>query len=266
MKSIIRHCTKFVFNGYSRIRLLLRRRALNKILILGHIRSGSTLLLHILASHPDITGFGENRMTYDKMEDFEKLVCQTLRHLRKLRMPETYWVDKIVHLRSFKVHDQIMRNSDVYAVFIVRDPHDSILSIRRNSDDDLAASIQYYIGMLGELERLGQLLPGKDRGFFLTYDQLLEDTNAVFSGLQRFLGLKVPLEETYRLLPTTGISLYGDWSENIKSGRILRPPKDRPIIIPEKAMAPALEAYLRCSRTLRNHCTHLGPRNEIGTG
>src|SRR5262245_57001546 len=43
------------------------------ILILGHMRSGSTLLLHILLTNPEVIGCGERNAVYRSPEDFDKL-------------------------------------------------------------------------------------------------------------------------------------------------------------------------------------------------
>ena len=199
-------------------------------------------------------------MSYEKLEDFEKLACNTLWRLRKLRMPETYLVDKIVHLRSFKASDQVIKDDKIFTIFIVRDPYASIRGIFQNSEDELPTSSQYYIGMLDELEQYGRLIPNKDHGFFLTYDQLLNKTDMVLSGLKRFLKLEIPLDETYGLLPTTGKRIYGDWSENIKSGKILRLPEDRSINISSKSIAPAIEAYRRCCQILQQYCMNVNSK------
>jgi hypothetical protein len=227
------------------------------ILILGHIRSGSSLLQHLLISNPQITGFGENHMSYEGFEDFTQLACNTLWCLRTLRMPETYWVDKIVHLRSFNISERILKDNNVFTVFMVRDPLASIQSIFKNSTDVLPVSIQYYSEMMNELECYGRLIPDKKHGFFLTYDQLLNETDTVLTGLSQYLKLDPPLDDTYDLLPTTGKSSYGDWSENIKSGKIVKLPGDHSIKIPDESIAPAAAAYNRCRMTLKTYCTHI---------
>ena len=116
--------------------------------------------------------------------------------------------------------------------------------------------------MLEELEGYGRLIPDRNHGFFLTYNQLLNNTDSVLTGLKQFLELKVPLQETYDLLPTTGKSKYGDWSENIKSGRILGLPKDRSLEISRESIAPAIEAYHRCCKTLKKYCMVAGSKSD----
>ena len=67
--------------------------------LLSHPRSGSTLLSHILMSHPDIAGIGEAWLTYSRSEDLKKLPIVLAMHFRPFPLldQERYAFDKIVH-------------------------------------------------------------------------------------------------------------------------------------------------------------------------
>jgi len=43
------------------------------LLILSHMRSGSSLLTHLLNSNPEIIGYGETHIQYASEQDFKKL-------------------------------------------------------------------------------------------------------------------------------------------------------------------------------------------------
>lgn len=256
-KKFIKNSARSILNKYCKLRLKFRKKPYKIILILAHTRSGSTLMQHILLSNPHIAGYGESHKSYDKLEDFENLICNTLWRLRKLKMTETYLVDKIVHHRSFRVSDQVIRSERVFTILFIRNPQDSILSMSQNCKDELQNSSEYYIEMLYRLEQYARMIPNKNHGFFLTYEQLLNQTTLALSKLQQFLKLEVPLDEKYDLFPTTGKSIYGDWSAIIKSGTIMRRRRKNSMEIPSKLIAPALAAYHHCCETIPKYCTSI---------
>jgi hypothetical protein len=255
IKKIVKKTARSMLDQYCRCRLRLRKKPFKIILILAHARSGSTLIQHLLLTNPQITGYGENHKTYHELEDFGNLACNTLWRLRKFKMPETYLVDKIVHHRSFWVSDRVIQSEKVFTIFFVRNPYDSILSLSENRHDELPNSSQYYIEMLDKLEQYGRLVADKDHGFFLTYDQLINRTDSALSRLEEFLKLDIPLDEKYDLLPTTGKGTYGDWSENIKSGKIVRIPKKQSLEIPPELISPVKAAYRHCCEALSKCCS-----------
>lgn len=70
----------------------------NQILfMLGHMRSGSSLLTHILNTNPEISGFGESHLKYSTKEDFKELIYQVHQTLGKWQVDEKYILDKILH-------------------------------------------------------------------------------------------------------------------------------------------------------------------------
>jgi hypothetical protein len=66
-----------------------------KLLLLGHMRCGSSLLTHILVDNPEIAGYGETHTRYNTSNDFEEWlyrshyanVCDE--HFDGVKMPET---------------------------------------------------------------------------------------------------------------------------------------------------------------------------------
>lgn len=255
LNKTILHTARSALNQYCKIYLRLRSQPHKIILILAHARSGSSLLQHLLMSNKQIAGFGENHISYEKLEDLDKLAQNVLWRRRKFILPEIYLIDKIVHFRTFSISDEVIQSKRVFTIFLIRHPEDSIISLADNRQDELANSCQYYTEMIDKIEYYSGLIPHKDHGFFLTYEQLINNTSLVLSKLTQFFQLTFPLEEKYNILPTTGKGLYGDWSENIKSGEILRVSKKKSPRIPTELISNAMEAYHHGFAVLSQFCT-----------
>lgn len=69
------------------------------ILILSHMRSGSSLLTHLISSHPDVIAIGEAHLSYLGTESRHQLVGKVYTRARKLLMQEGYVCDKVLHDR-----------------------------------------------------------------------------------------------------------------------------------------------------------------------
>ena len=193
--------------------------------ILAHPRSGSSLLVHLLASHPNICGFGESKLQYASENDLEKLpnkVLLTLRRFPRLGR-EKYMLDKLVHdfLLSTENSD-ILCSEDCRVIFLIREPHSTIRSIMRVLDYDLSRAVDYYLTRLDSLENYARVVSKAQDSIFIRYKELLYNTDEVFDLLQQFLELKEPLSEEYAILRTTGKFGYGDSSKNIFLGHIER--------------------------------------------
>ena len=241
------------------------------LLLLAHSRSYSTLLCHILGSHPQICGYSEAMIPYETAVDLIRLNCEVFR-AGNYRGDCEYVVDKLL-LDNFDVSDVVLRIPRVTPLLIIREPESAIASlvrmrtreyeqgiadwtggmIDRARNAELAAV--YYISRLGTLRVMAARLEamGK-RGLFLTAESLMADTAATFRWLERELGLNEPLREEYRLFPNTGAVGSGDTSATIRSGRIVRDRDDReeaPIAIPRDLLDRARQAHGECLAAFR---------------
>ncbi|MDY7013544.1 MAG: sulfotransferase family protein, partial [Cyanobacteriota bacterium] len=57
-------------------RILFRLQPYRVLFILSHMRSGSSLLTHILNSNPEIIGYGETHLQYSSEADFKRLMLK----------------------------------------------------------------------------------------------------------------------------------------------------------------------------------------------
>jgi hypothetical protein len=239
------------------------------LFVMAHARSYSTLLCHILGSHPQICGYSEAMIPYETPVDLIRLNCSVAR-AGNYRGDSEYVLDKILY-DTFVVSDVVLSNPRVTLVFIVREPAAAIAShvrmrIREQEQGtsdwgplgtdrvwNTDVATVYYIQRLRNLQLLCSRLEaiGK-RGFFLTAEGLITDTPATFRWLERGLGLSEPLREDYRVFPNTGAPGYGDTSPVIRSGRVVRDRDDRdeePIPIAPELLDPARRVYEACLET-----------------
>lgn len=239
------------------------RGRLNAVFIVGHIRSGSTLLLHILNTNPGIDGYGETHREYRRVRDLAYLTFDVCRSFHRFRPRGPYVLDKVLY-RDYIQNPDLLREEFVKLVFLVRAPEQCIPSIVRFKPRDIHGEdeiLRYYLRQLKMVEEYARTANDTGRAFFLTYDQLLNEAPRVLVDLGRFLGLATPLSERYETTWATGQRGprgLGDDSEEITTGRIVRDRQRDPVPLKPETIRQAREAYDRCLAVLPTLCAHAG--------
>jgi hypothetical protein len=230
------------------------------------MRSGSSLLTHLLISNPAIIGYGETHIQYSSEADFKRLIYQAywqsqefrkFDDLQNLKMNHQYILDKVLHGNKFLKED-FLTSENLYVIFLVREPKRTMVSMLDQkphwSEED---AVTYYNGRLLELERYSKIINSKERTLLLTHDQIINQSELVFQGLQNFLGTEAGFSEEYKILKTTGMRSVGDFKENIKSGRIVKKERELSIVISphivetaENSFRQSLEYLSSNSRTI----------------
>lgn len=198
------------------------------LLILGHMRSGSTLLLHLLIDHETIGGYGERNRPYRSLPDLRQLHADVAYQTGRWWTPPRYVVDQVNH-DHLSPGPELIRRSSLRCVFLIRRPGPTVGSLVRvlgsyYPDMTLARAVDHYEHRLTSLMRFSRGDIPEARAFFLTYEELVEHSEPTLSALTRFLDLDEPVDETYRVREHTG--RRGDPSETIRAGRIVR---DKPV-------------------------------------
>ncbi|MDJ0713503.1 MAG: hypothetical protein QNJ54_04705 [Prochloraceae cyanobacterium] len=223
------------------------------LFILGHMRSGSSLLTHLLITNPEIIGFGETHLTYSSEKDLKNLIFKVHSQVGDLKMDRKYVLDKILHNNKFIGGEPFSKQ--VSSIFLIREPKRTISSILKlkphwNQEEALG----YYCRRLQKLENYARSINSKERSFFITHEQIINNTELVFKSLQNFLGVKQPFSEEYEVSNTTGMRFVGDSSENIKAGRIVRNYQREEISIPPELIEQGRQGFDRCYNTLSEYC------------
>jgi hypothetical protein len=234
------------------------------IFILSHMRSGSTLLVHLLSSHPKIAGFGEVGIMYRSPAELDELLLKLSDFYKQPRLTQTFALDKL--LQNVLLEDRsILNRDDVYPLFLLRDPEQALPSIGHvythvypkaapHLAGDLTSATEYYRARLACLSDYARSIQGKERAGFITHNQLLTETESVFAFLQNWLHLETPFREEYRTHQATGKAGIGDFSDTIKEGRIVRGEKHEYAAVPPENMQQARAAFSECERVLRQCC------------
>lgn len=190
-------------------------------LILGHMRAGSSLLVHLLANHRQIGCYGESHLTYWKPEDFIELRNRCTAYTDD---PKAWVGDKILHAYHTPHAAQLFRELAECCIIIYRKPEPSIRSMVKMAPEN--RSIEgynlYYIRRLVEIETTCRSMP-EVPAFSIDYDTLTTRTADVLAALTRFMGLEEPLAPEYKLLDVTGVPGTGDPSSRIFSGKVMPP-------------------------------------------
>ncbi len=243
---------------------LLRSR--NYVLLLSHMRGYTTLVSHILGSHPEISGYAESRVSYRTPLDLLKLRCVIYR-LGNYKAGCRYFLDKVLH-NEFALADTILNRRNVYIVFLIREPAATLKSIvamhhktlqegrtpSRLVPGTIEDAVRHYSDRLSMLTRIGERLQksGK-RAFVIRADSIIEDCGPVLTTLGAFLKLSRPLQERYSVFSQTGTPLYGDPSEFIRKGKIERErPRYGEIAVPDHVLKQGHRAYAECLSSLRD--------------
>ncbi|WP_083191482.1 sulfotransferase family protein [Salipiger sp. CCB-MM3] len=209
-------------SGRGAAKFLPQCRYRNCILILAHMRCGSTALSNILCSRAEVRGYGEAHIRYDGRDALGRLVVnQTLRSGRSLGA--LYLFDKILHSRYDE--DAPAEFFDARAIFVARSPKPAIRSIRKlfaglgnreyETDTDAA---EYYLERLNRLMVLWQKFPAHRR-IGLTHLDLLSDPQAQLNRISARLEIHPRLENHY---VSVAASRKGGGGDPTTSGRYTR--------------------------------------------
>jgi hypothetical protein len=228
------------------------------LFILGHMRSGSTLLCHLLCSSSDIIGFGETHINYRHRSDLAKLLMSVRIHTGKNPMKYRYVLDKIVGVQHI-INSDILTDPRTRYIFLVREPIaslGSIVAMRKQFHNEsyqalLAFATRHYKDRLKQLVQLATSIGDPDRCLALTHYDLLAETPVAFKMLAKFLGLSTPLSEEYDIMSTTGRPGIGDPSPNIRLGRISRSLPQQRIALSDKQRDEVVRCYETSIKRLR---------------
>lgn len=224
------------------------------LLLLGHMRSGSTLLLHLLMTNPEVAALGERGAVYACRADFARLAVAarlaSAAPFRRLR----YVADQVNH-DGLTPDAGLLQDRRVRILFLLRRPQPSISSILELYRVHYAApwsvsrAVDYYVGRLRALMQLGQSLPGPASAALIRYESMTDSPQPTLEALRSFLGLRQGFSPTYATHRFTG--KCGDPGPNIRAGRIVRP---RPVTLIDSdsgELQRAARVYAECASVLQ---------------
>jgi hypothetical protein len=218
------------------------------VFILSHMRSGSSLLTHILTNNAEVFGYGECHVPHTSLKGLREVSFKTAVRLRTFPPRDEWLLDKILH-NSLPIDDGLLQSRAGRFVFLLRAPEAtlrSLLSLRRWVKDSSIRNPQqaltYYLARLAHLRQLASAIPA-ERALLVHYEDLLQQTDGVLRSLERHLDLSSPLTEEYDVTRTTGRKSIGDPSPVIRSGSIRRDLSSAEVDLPEDVLQAAIAGY-----------------------
>ncbi|MBZ2167857.1 sulfotransferase family protein [Marinobacter sp. F4216] len=226
---------------------------LRYLFVLSHMRSRSSVLSHILGSNDSICGYSELHRSYINYMDILKMRV-ALYHDLKVDLRGKYLLDKILH-NEHEISGEVLKAVEPKVLFLLRNPRSSIKSIIKMGQisgmkiyEDPEKASEYYCSRLMRLTAYAEAVDPDY--FFLESDDLVNKTEAVLRDLTKWLGLSSPLTSDYRFFNNTGKPGYGDRSEKIRAGRVIKTTGYPDINIPPELLRAAESAYQSCKLSL----------------
>ncbi len=228
------------------------------IFLLSHMRSYSSLLSHILGSHGNIAGYSEMHLSYKKRSDLLTLRYRV--YISNNREPiKDYIFDKILHNHS--ISNNILNDRNTKALFMLREPEATLKSILKMSKNlnnpnrisDINKIGKYYLRRLEQLEELAKRTNGT--AIYLDAEKIVNDTDFALGYLTDWLQLKTTLSSEYKIFSKTGKPGFGDPSDNIKQGKIIKNREPADVTIPTDILQSANEGYIKCRESLMKQCS-----------
>ena len=179
----------------------------NFIFLLGHMRSRSSLLTHILLNNPKVYGLGESLKTYNSILDMWSMQVK-IRMLNKSWLFDNIMLDQINHNARTPNLNLLEQNGEV--IILIRRPSESLESIKLLMKEK-------YVG--------GAHKVPNERLFILDSERIISDTDNCLNELSEFLGLTTVFGISYAVYDWTWIK--SDSSMYIEIGEIQV--KERPI-------------------------------------
>jgi hypothetical protein len=223
------------------------------LLLLGHMRSGSTLLLHLLLTNPEVSASGERGAVYASRADLARLALSTRLARRSPFLRLRYVADQVNH-NHLTPNRSLLQDPRVRVLFLLRRPELSLASIlelyRAHYEQPWSAAraVDYYVERLRVLMDLGESLPSPTCAALIPYETLTESPAEMLEALRLFLGLRQGFSQTYRTHSFTG--KHGDPGPNITVGRIIREQATTHIELSVSDLERATKAYAQCSSAL----------------
>jgi len=234
------------------------------LFLFSHMRSFSTVLSHVLGSHPEICGYSETHLKYRRRSDLYRLRWRVARATGQWPQGR-YLLDKLLH--NFMLIPKDLRYSPrLRTLIFVRSPEATLQSILRMNEvhthrawyDSATRAAEYYCERITWLTALG--VHFKERAFAFPAEALVDDTAPLLRNITGFLDLASALQPRYELHRLSGLPSHGDTSPRLQTGVVLHKasPADTAQPIDRKLLEQCNHVYRTCLTTLGDWCPSYG--------
>lgn len=222
------------------------------LVVLSHMRSRSSVLCHVLGSHPEVLGYSELRIRQGDWR--QKLPTKLAQEFGSKAVAEARWhVDKILH---WSAPLAAANKKDVFFLFLLRKPEATLRSIvhmcRRPGAvvklDTPERAFQYYAERLVELMRVASW---GVKSCYVEAEALVERTDLTLANLTAWLGLTSSLRAEYEQFTNTGKPGFGDPMGQLAGGVVRPTPQIDDVAIPASILEIAEELHWACAQVLQ---------------
>jgi len=222
-----------------------------RIFLLSHMRAYSSLIGHILGSHPQINGYYEMHLCYNSAADLDEQL-RLYRQSETLKPGSSYLFDKLLH-NDYALDTRILAGTEHRILMSVRSAESSLKSIihlfqAKQTDEPYADPEQatgYYVQRLKSLADFSRNNPGQY--CYFDAELIKTDSRNLLHALARWCELTTPLSDRYQTFSLTGKARAGDSSDLISSGKIVSAEEDYSgIELEAQYIFRAQQAYAEC--------------------
>lgn len=228
------------------------------LFVLSHMRSRSTVLCHVLGSHPEIVGYSELHRRYTSRLDLLRMRADLYSEAKR-NLSNKYLLDKILH-NEIPIADELLDQLRPRIIISLREPEPTLKSIIQMGHrtgvswyQDPQQAADYYCKRLEGLTEYARKMA--ETFFYLDADELVKDTEGVLCSLSKWLGLQSVLLSQYERFSNTGKRHHGDSSSNIRSGIIRQTAEHKSIQLPPAVLQTASESYHRCRSRILDYAS-----------
>lgn len=229
---------------------------LTRIFLLSHMRAYTSLIGHILGSHPQINGYYEMHLGYTNARDLLHQEQEYTRH-DALKPGSRFLFDKLLH-NDYGLNPRLPELQDAVLLLALRRPEPTLKSIiklfrGKGTNDPYsypAEAVLYYIGRLETLAAFARVSP--ERYYYFDSEQVCNNTENLLHHLAVWLQLDSPLPERYQRFAKTGVAGAGDTSATINSGTIIKNTRENfnGITLDDGLFRQAEHTYQECRQQL----------------
>ncbi len=201
------------------------------IFLLSHMRANTSLISHLLGSHPQICGYYEMHQDYRSAKDLQQQqhILQSSSDCAE-KQPDAWLFDKILHNQyAFMLNNlsEAVPQRNIKILLAIRSPEQSIKSIvnlfrrKQNSHKygEVSGAARYYLQRVAQLHNF--CLNNKAAYYYFDADLIRSTPEETLKRLQNWLELNSPLSDKYAIFSLTGKERAGDSSENMTQGKII---------------------------------------------
>ncbi|MFG0315247.1 MAG: hypothetical protein ACF8LL_13815 [Phycisphaerales bacterium] len=236
--------------------LTLTTRPEGQLVVLGHMRSGSSLLSTLLTANPEINGYGEAKVTYRNQRDFLTLRGKiAVVQLINRRLPQRrcrYVFDKLLHQRLMPSPEPLAA-ANTRVILLTRPPEPTLRSIMGTFGWEADQSARYLLREYEHIESLIRRMPASVEMVRVDHEDLIGQPDALLDAVTRWLGLSTPLRSEFD--PKARVKLVGsnDRSERIDAGKILKGPSKHEVDISAAPLDELESKFAALRSTIEEH-------------